>query len=57
MTELRTLPVPIPPLHLQQRFADEYRHMTVCLTRHSGAQDHADALFHSLVQRAFAGEL
>jgi hypothetical protein len=57
MTELRTLPVPIPPLHLQQRFADEYRHMTVCLTRHSGAQDHADTLFHSLVQRAFAGEL
>lgn len=51
---LRPINIPIPPIELQRRFSIAYRtavEMPSKLTRH------LDALFNSLVQRAFRGEL
>lgn len=57
MTQLRALPVPQPPLKLQQRFDDELRTIRDVIDRQNIGQTDADSLFHSLVQRAFKGEL
>lgn len=57
MTQLRALPVPQPPLKLQERFDDELRTIRDVIDRQNTAQTDADCLFHSLVHRAFKGEL
>lgn len=57
MTQLRSLPVPLPPVVLQQRFvakAEDVRRMQARLTH---LKQQSDVLFNSLVQRAFRGEL
>ncbi len=57
MTQLKGLPVPIPPLNMQRRF-QQTNHAIFGLSaarKHAALQ--AEGLFGSLVQRAFRGEL
>jgi len=55
--ELRALRIPIPPLPLQQTFATRIQAIESLKATHSKALAELDALFASLQQRAFAGEL
>jgi len=57
ITQLKSLPVPLAPLSQQSVFVDR---LAKCLKLRDRMRNHesaADALFHSLVQRAFRGEL
>ncbi len=51
------LAVPVPPLPLQQTFATRIQAIETLKTTHRTALAQLDALFASLQQRAFAGEL
>lgn len=57
MTQLRALPVPLPPLELQERFDRELRKFGNVTDRQLVAEKNAAELFNSLVHRAFKGEL
>ncbi|MCX7279045.1 MAG: restriction endonuclease subunit S [Burkholderiales bacterium] len=50
-------PIPLPPLPLQQTFATRIQAIEALKATHRAALDQLDALFASLQQRAFAGEL
>ncbi len=54
---LRGLNIPLPPLPLQQTFATRIAAIEALKATHRSALAHLDALFASLQQRAFAGEL
>ena len=54
---LRGLNVPLPPLPLQQTFATRIQAIEALKATHRAALAQLDALFASLQQRAFAGEL
>jgi type I restriction enzyme, S subunit len=54
---LRELPVLVPPLPLQQTFATRIQAIEALKATHRTALAQLDALFASLQQRAFAGEL
>ena len=54
---LRDLPLPLPPLPLQQTFATRVQAIEALKTQHRAALAAQDALFASLQQRAFAGTL
>ena len=54
---LRSLPVPVPPLHLQQRFATIVEAIERQKARYRAHLDELDGLFASLQSRAFNGEL
>ncbi|MEM7316742.1 MAG: restriction endonuclease subunit S, partial [Planctomycetota bacterium] len=51
MTQLRALPVPLPPLELQNRYDQELRAVADAIDRQLQAEREADLLFSSLVQR------
>jgi type I restriction enzyme S subunit len=55
--ELKTLPIPVPPLPLQQTFATRIQAVEVLKTQNRAALAELDALFASLQHRAFQGEL
>lgn len=55
--DLRTLPIPLPPLPLQQTFAARIQAIEALKATHRQALAALDALFASLQQRAFAGQL
>ena len=55
--ELRTVPVPVPPLPLQQTFAARIQAIESLKATHRAALAESDALFASLQHRAFAGQL
>jgi type I restriction enzyme S subunit len=55
--ELRALRIPIPTLSLQQTFATRIQAIEALKATHRTALAELDALFASLQQRAFAGEL
>ena len=55
--DLRTLPIPLPPLPLQQTFATRIASIEALKATHRRALAALDALFASLQQRAFAGAL
>lgn len=55
--ELRALQIPCPPLALQQTFATRIQAIAALKASHRAALVQLDALFASLQQRAFAGEL
>jgi len=55
--DLRTLPIPLPPLPLQQTFATRIASIEALKATHRRALAALDALFASLQQRAFSGEL
>ena len=57
MGRLRGLEIPVPPLALQQTFATRIQAIESLKTTHRTALTELDALFASLQQRAFAGEL
>ncbi len=54
---LRGLSIPLPPLPLQQAFATRIASIEALKATHRRALDALDALFASLQQRAFEGEL
>ena len=55
--ELKSLPVPIPPLTLQETFAGRAKVIEKLKSQHHLALSTLDALFASLQHRAFRGEL
>ena len=55
--ELRALQIPLPPLPLQQTFATRIASIEALKATHRRALAALDALFASLQQRAFAGQL
>jgi len=57
MTQLRSFPLLVPPLPLQQAFATRIASIEALKATHRRALDALDALFASLQQRAFEGEL
>lgn len=57
LTDLRELVIPLPPLLLQQTFATRIQAIEALKATHRTALTELDALFASLQQRAFAGEL
>jgi len=56
-TQLKALPVPIPPMGLQQRFAEQLREIKKLGEQQESANAEAEDLFNSLLQRAFSGQL
>ncbi|WP_404308238.1 restriction endonuclease subunit S [Neorhodopirellula lusitana] len=54
---LKSFPVVVPPLKLQQKFSSIRKSQDKMLKRLTKAFDSSDNLFNSLVQRAFRGEL
>ena len=57
ITAQRELHIPLPPLPLQQTFATRVQAIEALKTQHRAALAETDALFASLQQRAFAGNL
>ena len=57
MTQLKGFPLLVPPLPLQQTFATRIQAIEALKATHRTALAQLDALFASLQQRAFAGEL
>ncbi len=54
---IQAMPIPVPPLPLQQTFATRIQAIEALKATHRTALAQLDALFASLQQRAFAGEL
>jgi type I restriction enzyme S subunit len=54
---LGAIPVQLPPIELQQRFADQARWVDVSLSAQGMHLAKLDALFASLQHRAFRGKL
>jgi type I restriction enzyme S subunit len=54
---VRSFPLPLPPLPLQQEFAALRSRIDLIAGRQSEAAQAGDALFNSLTQRAFSGQL
>ena len=54
---IQAMPIPVPPLPLQQTFATRIQAIEALKATHRAALAQLDALFASLQQRAFAGEL
>ena len=57
MTQLRTLPVPLPPLSLQKEFADRVSEIRAVQAEQATSRRRLDSLFQSMLHRAFQGEL
>ncbi|MCK4505361.1 MAG: restriction endonuclease subunit S [Candidatus Aegiribacteria sp.] len=56
-SRLRTLLVPVPPLHLQEAYSEIVEKNNSIQSKYLHRSDGSDNLFNSLVQRAFKGEL
>jgi type I restriction enzyme S subunit len=56
MTQLRATPVPVPPLHVQQAFANFLTHYERLKASLVEGLRQADHLFHTLLHQAFAIE-
>lgn len=57
MTQLRALPVLLPPLTLQKEFASRVSDIRVMQDEQAASRRRLDDLFHSMLHRAFNGEL
>ena len=55
--KLKAMPIPVPPLGMQQVFATRLHSVEVLKTTHIAALQELDRLFASLQHRAFQGEL
>ncbi len=55
--KLKAMPIPLPPLALQQNFATRLQSLNALKATHRAALAEFDALFASLQHRAFRGEL
>jgi type I restriction enzyme S subunit len=56
MTQLRALPVPAPPLPLQKEFAQRVTTIRELAAAQSASRQRLEALFQSMLHRAFNGE-
>ena len=54
---VKAMPIPVPPLPLQQTFATRIQAIAALKATHRAALAELDALFAALQQRAFAGQL
>ena len=57
MTQLRALPVPVPPLPLQNEFAERVAEIRTMEAAQAAGRNRLDDLFQSLLHRAFRSEL
>jgi len=57
MGQLAVLPVPVPPLPLQQKFATIVRRFERLRAQQREAERQAEHLFQTLLHRAFSGEI
>jgi type I restriction enzyme S subunit len=57
MTQLRALPVPLPPLPLQKEFVQRVTEIREMESAQAVSRQRLDALFQSMLHRAFSGEL
>jgi type I restriction enzyme S subunit len=57
MRQLRALPIPVPPLPLQQEFSDRVREIQGLEGEQVASRMRLDGLFKSMRHRAFTGEL
>ena len=57
MTQLRALPVLLPPLPLQNEFAARVGEIRAVQTEQTASRSRLDELFQSMLHRAFNGEL
>ena len=57
MTQLRGLPVPIPPLPLQSMFIAHVAGVRALEVKQAESRRRLDALYQSMLHRAFRGEL
>jgi type I restriction enzyme S subunit len=55
--ELKAIPIPVPPLAIQQTFARRVAEIRELEAAQAASRRRLDALFHSLLHRAFSGEL
>lgn len=55
--KLKAMPIPVPPLGLQQNFATRLQSLDALKATHCAALQELDSLFASLQHRAFRGEL
>jgi type I restriction enzyme S subunit len=55
--ELKSIPVPVPPLPLQQEFAQRVTEIRELEAGQAASRQRLEALFQSLLHRAFQGEL
>lgn len=56
-TEFRQIRIPVPPVKAQQAYAEIRKHTVTLRNQLECAIEHSEAAFHSLVQRAFRGDL
>lgn len=57
MTQLKALAVPVPPSDLQELYVESAETLTSAISRSQQGVDSSNALFSSLLTRAFTGEL
>ena len=57
ITELAKMPIPLPPLALQNEFAQRVNEIRELEARQATSRTGLDALFQSMLHRAFNGEL
>jgi restriction endonuclease S subunit len=55
--ELRKVQIPVPPLPLQKEFANRVTEIRALETQQAASRERLDALFQSMLHRAFRGEL
>ncbi|MDW7727721.1 MAG: restriction endonuclease subunit S [Candidatus Methanoperedens sp.] len=55
--DIKTIPIPLPPLPLQQKFAAIVRQVEQMRQYQQESKAHIDDLFNALMQKAFKGEL
>ena len=56
-TEVQGITIPLPPLEMQQKFADRIAGIELQKLQHASSKRELDALFASLQHRAFSGQL
>ncbi len=54
---LSELKIPVPPLQLQKEFAERVASIRIMESRQAVSHQHLEALFQSMLQRAFSGDL
>lgn len=57
MTQLRALPVPVPPLSLQNEFAERVKEINALEDKQTNSRHQLDGLFQSMLHQAFHGSL
>jgi type I restriction enzyme S subunit len=55
--ELKSIQVPVPPINLQRGFAERVTEIRELESKQAASRERLDALFQSMLHRAFRGEL